>query len=689
MNKNKNKEENKKELALSKIPKQLRIPGLKCFIRIRKNGKKPLSGENWVKDKQIYTFDDPILLEHITDGGNYAFSNTHGFFLVVDADKECVTEKITSSDLPRTLVVQSSELGRNHFIWKCKDSVKGKKELKDKDGPVGDIRGCNGNYYTVCPGSVHPNGKIYKVIIDVPIADVSEKDVWGVLSDFTKKTIKKSKKDKTDSKKIHDGERNNTLFFKACKLRDDKELKKVAIKTLLATNDVQCEPPLERSEVEIILQSAYSYEKYEPPVDFEPISLKELHSVFSKWLFMRNFDFLHAAMAVALSSGNIGTPIWMIFIAPSGDAKSEILRSFAKVKICDQLKYLDEMSDKTLASGAKDKSGKPVKDLGYFLNNKTSLIITKDLATLTAKDKNEKKKIWAKMRELFDGFVQKDTGNGVIRAYNDIHVTWLFGAVPGVRNEVLVHQQLGTRELMFDVESEISDDDAKLDMAWKNENHAVEMRKALENAVAGVLNNIEYNDKIKIPKEMEKFIKEETKTIEMLRASGATDKKNTLINIITPAKPMRAMKQLKRFYIAMKSLDSSFTDEYIHDLIVHIRISCANPVRLKIFQMLKDNPEQWFTIDDFMDELRIGKSEIERQVHALYNIKIANCTSKWELKGAIECTRNDGSKYWSGGRTMQIERFNLRKKRVKQESIYYFYYKRTVREGIIPPRVCV
>jgi hypothetical protein len=671
---------NKKEFALSKMPSQLQIPGLKCFIRIRKNGKKPLLNENWVKDKQIYTFDNPIILEHITNGGNYAFSNTHGFFLVVDADKECVSTTITNSDLPKTFVVQSSEKGRNHFIWKCKDSIKGKKELKDKNGPVGDIRGCNGNYYTVCPGSTHPNGEIYKVVIDVPIADVSEKDVWSVLSDFTKKTIKKKKQDNINSDKIQDGERNNTLFKKACRLRDDKDLKEVSLQTLLAINNMQCEPPLNELEVTGINESAYNYEEYEAPIDYEPVSMKEVHKVFKKWLFIKNFNFLHTALAIALSSQKKGTPIWIIFIAASGDSKSEVLRSFTKVKVCDWLKYIDEITDKTLASGKLNKKGVPVKDLGHYLENKSSLLITKDLATLTSKNKDEKKYIWGKLRDLFDGFVQKDTGNEVIRDYKNIHTTWMFGGVPGVRSEVLVHQQLGTRELLYNVDSSEIDDDAKLLMAWDNENYEVQMRKEIETAVAGLLNNSEYNENIVIPNDTKKFIMETAKEIEILRAGGPMDRRtNTLINQITKAKPMRVMKQLKKFYIAMKSLNDTFSDAYIRELISHIKVSCGNPVRLKVYDLHKKNPTQWFTVSEYMEKLRLGRHAVEREARVMYNMRLLDCYTEWEHVGGID-REHDGKTWTTGGRTVEVEHFCLSgsKKSNRKQGNLFFYIKKSI-----------
>jgi len=396
---------------------------------------------------------------------------------------------------------------------------------------------------------------------------------------------------------------------------------------------------------------------------YEPKTLKQVHEVFRKWLYIKNFDFLHLAIATLLTAEKKGTPLWIIFIGASGDGKSETLRSFMKVQYADRVHYLDEFSDKTLASGAKNKKGKQVKDLGGELAEKSTVLITVDLASLTSKDKNKKREIWAKMRELFDGYISKETGNEVIRAYENCHVTWLFGATPAVKNEVLVFAELGTRELLFELpKSTKAETRKKMEKAWDNEETELEMRQEIREAMAGFISTVGYNQEYKISQEIKDWMFNEVVQLELVRATTAIDRKTNMpFADVSKAVPMRSLKQYKKLYRGFKSIDKSFPDEKIKEILHNMTISTANTTRVKILELCKQNKDKEFTFVDFENELKISKNATETQTHLLWNMGILSRDVREERIGEMVRNSGDGREWVTGGRVVSVSYFKLSK----------------------------
>jgi len=408
------------------------------------------------------------------------------------------------------------------------------------------------------------------------------------------------------------------------------------------------------------LQKELKKKPVKDDIVYPPKTLEDVETVFKKWLYMENFEFLHTVMAQVLSNQKKGTPVWIIHVATSGDRKSVVLRSFRCVKSGDVTTMIDDITNKTLASGGKLKNGKPVKDLGYYLQDKSTVLITPDLASLTAKDPKEKREIWAKMRELFDGYINLMTGNDVKRAYEGCHVTWLFGATPSVKNEVLIFTELGTRELLNDVETSDENLDKAMDKAWDNEEQEEQMKKELKEVVAGFMNNTKYNETYPISNKMRHWIQQEVKQLELFRASTGVDKRNnTIYADVKKAKPMRTMKQFKKLYIAYKSINPDFTDEYIKKMLHNITVSNGNPIRLKILELNKKYPTEAFSIDDYEEEFRLGGTSIHNQANILWNMGVLIRNITYKTVGQIERQNSQNETYLSGGRTIKVHLFKL------------------------------
>jgi len=236
------------------IPERLKIEGLR-FIKVRSKDKIPVEA-GWQKEKN-YSFNDEALENHFGIGGNYGVATGFGDLVVIDSDHP-ETQVQVEKHLPDTFKVSTGKGTHNYYI--CK-SLKDKIVLsEDSSGKhYGEVQ--TQGQQVVAPGSTHPNGHKYAVINDVDIIEVNEQQIKSALKDLMKQ--KSNEKVRIKSKPVkaiscNKGSRNETLFKMACSFKSRGITKEEALNTLLTINDSN-NPPLQKTEVNTVVESAYKY----------------------------------------------------------------------------------------------------------------------------------------------------------------------------------------------------------------------------------------------------------------------------------------------------------------------------------------------------------------------------------------------------------------------------------------------
>lgn len=160
------------------IPRQLVDAACK-FIRVKSREKIPLE-TGWQKPGGAnYPHDDELFQYWINrHGGNYGVlcSDT---LLIVDADDPEISD--IAKTLPETFTVETGGGGK-HFYFRTTGAYT-IPLVRDKTN-VGHLRA--GGAMVVGPGSTHPNGGTYRVLHDVPIADVNFQQVSDAFTDYIK-----------------------------------------------------------------------------------------------------------------------------------------------------------------------------------------------------------------------------------------------------------------------------------------------------------------------------------------------------------------------------------------------------------------------------------------------------------------------------------------------------------------------
>jgi hypothetical protein len=158
-----------------------RLQGLgRHFCLVKAHDKDPsVGGKGWQKQENLMFADDPKLQAHLKNGGNYGVVG--GFGLVIaDADTPEI-KQISEEKLPETFTVESPGSKGWHTYFLC--GLEKPIRLRDKDGEnVGDIQGPA--KMVVGPGSIHPNGGVYRIIKDMPLAQVTAQQLREAFKDW-------------------------------------------------------------------------------------------------------------------------------------------------------------------------------------------------------------------------------------------------------------------------------------------------------------------------------------------------------------------------------------------------------------------------------------------------------------------------------------------------------------------------
>jgi len=328
-------------------------------------------------------------------------------------------------------------------------------------------------------------------------------------------------------------------------------------------------------------------------------ALEELRKVFHKWFYYEDESLLDLCLAVKIHSlqfDRFAIPLWLIIIGASGDRKSSTVMSFYDGKNEDgsdnsiaETYLLNYMTKNTLASGSK----KDVKkDLTPMLDRK--LVLSLDSAQFLKMHADQRGEIWAQLREAYDGRVQKATGSGVHTFYEGMRWNWLLCATPTLDQDLLLKDELGTRELIYRMpkENEDSENLKKMQSAVVEGIDLVEQRdKELTEAVQNYL--VWYRKQtfnVEVSEEVTNRLMQYAVFVSQLRVSAECDSKTgDLTNFVYPEKPTRITQQLFMLFLCLKQLSHDYSDETALARIFEVVKSSIHPIRLKILTTLLEN----------------------------------------------------------------------------------------------------
>ncbi len=137
------------------------------------------------------------------------------------------------------------------------------------------------------------------------------------------------------------------------------------------------------------------------------VTLYDIKQYYREVFLIEDDTILDMVIGLAISAKLAGDPIWLLIIGASSSGKTEIVNILTKISFVHPI---STMTDNTLLSGMKSSNGSENSMLHRIGNR--GMIVMKDYTSVLSMRSEKRDAIVSQFREVFDGEISKQTGNG-------------------------------------------------------------------------------------------------------------------------------------------------------------------------------------------------------------------------------------------------------------------------------------
>jgi predicted transcriptional regulator len=365
------------------------------------------------------------------------------------------------------------------------------------------------------------------------------------------------------------------------------------------------EPERKESSAEPTLQ---------PAPQHEPITLKQARAVFTRWLG-KDYDLaaLDATLSIAACDRLDGDPPWLLIVSGSGNAKTETVMALTGAgaivtSTIDSPGAL--LSATSRQERASDATGGLLRKIGD-----RGLLVIKDFTSILSMDRNMRSKVLAGLREVADGYWERNVGVDGGRS-----LTWrgrvvLIGAVTTAYDSVHgVITAMGDRFMLLRVDSTIGRK-ASGRQALRNVSHEITMRSELAAAAAGVIAGVQPELAVLDGGSFDALL-DLADLVTLARTAVERDYKGNVIGAHQPEMPTRFAKMLAQ--VVRGGLALGMEREHLTKLATRIAGDSVPPLRLNILGDVSAHPYSTTTaVAKRLQQPRTTVDRVLQELHAL------------------------------------------------------------------------
>ena len=270
---------------------------------------------------------------------------------------------------------------------------------------------------------------------------------------------------------------------------------------------------------------------------------------FRKWFGATyDVDILHAVLAAAAAEQLGGDPVWLHVISGSGDTKTATISALAGVGAIVTSTIASEGALLS-ATRAQKNAGKATGGLLRRLDNlDRKLLVLKDVTSLISADRNVRATVLAALREIYDGFWERNVGvNGGHSLSWKGRITVIGACTTAWDTHHAVIAQMGDRFVLVRGNSSV-DRQAKGLQAMRNTGHEAEMNEELMEAVRWVLIAAKAAPEPQINEAEGRRLVDAAELVTRLRTPCDFDYRGNVENVHALEAPTRFAKQLTQVF---------------------------------------------------------------------------------------------------------------------------------------------
>ena len=349
----------------------------------------------------------------------------------------------------------------------------------------------------------------------------------------------------------------------------------------------------------------------------QPITLDQCHAVFRRWLGDGyDLDVLDVMLCTLAVERLDGDPLWLLVVSGPGAAKTETVQACVGA---GALVTSTISSDAALLSGSprrdrtKDATGGLLRRLGG-----RGVLVIKDVTSILSMDRNLRATVLAALREIYDGFWERNLGTDGGRSLLWRGRLAVIGAVTTAWDTAhAVVSTLGDRFVLVRLDSRTGRQMAGQRTA-ANTGGEVAMRAELAGAVGGVLAGLDAGVDLTLAETEIDRLLAAADLVTLSRTGVEYDQRGEVIDAHAPEMPTRYLRQLQQIVRGGLALGMDRLR------CVELAIRCARdsmpPIRLAIVDDLARNPHS--TPSEIRRRIDLPRQTVDRQCQALHMLRV-------------------------------------------------------------------
>jgi hypothetical protein len=358
----------------------------------------------------------------------------------------------------------------------------------------------------------------------------------------------------------------------------------------------------------------------EPSPQHPPCTLDQVHEVFCKW-FGKEYDtdVIDAVACTAAAERLAGDPLWLLVISGPGNTKTETVSSLsgAGAHVISTIASEGALLSATSRKGrAKSATGGLLRRVG-----ERGVLVIKDVTSILSADHNTRAGVLAALREIYDGYWQRNVGTD-----GGMTLTWtgriaVVGAVTTAWDAAhAVISVMGDRFVSIRSNSTVGRSKAGR-QAIHNTGSETTMRAELAAAVGGLISHIDTGQTWQLQDdEIERLIKA-ADIVTYARTAVERDYRGDIIDSHAPEMPTRFAKQLAQMVRGGLALGMN------RATVLQLALRCARDsipqLRLEILLELASNPRS--RVIDVARNIAKPYRTIRRELEGLHILGLLRC----------------------------------------------------------------
>jgi len=291
--------------------------------------------------------------------------------------------------------------------------------------------------------------------------------------------------------------------------------------------------------------------------------LSQIKELYKSIFYIEEDMILDTIMAITIATKIPGDPIWLLIIGGSSSGKSELINVLSKVSF---VHGVSSMTENTFLSNMKLANGKEASLLHNIGTN--GMITMKDYTSILSMRSEKRELIISQMREIFDGKLEKRSGNGNDQKWEG-KINWIGACTDSIYIAEGESAGMGRRTINYVMPQQ--DRIATTRRALANTGDIAEKRLELQDAVSEFITHKLATLPTKlpeIPESMQEDLIHLSNFVTLARTPTERDFRQTLLLVPDAEMPMRVFSMFQKLAQVMIHISDTgdFTDHHFKHL---------------------------------------------------------------------------------------------------------------------------